>query len=121
MHLNISKYAVAVSGTISLEFALSKVPLIVVYKLNFFSYLILKKLVKVKYVSLANIILNKNVIPELIQNDFSYKKFNFELYSLINNKQKKNKQIDMFHKLEKILRTNKNDIATREILKLNID
>ncbi|MBV68330.1 MAG: lipid-A-disaccharide synthase [Pelagibacterales bacterium] len=113
-----SKYAIAVSGTISLELALNKVPLIVVYKLNFFSYLILKKLVKVKYISLANIILNKKIIPELIQKDFSFKKFNSELYSLINNKSKKHKQLIMFNKLEKILSCNKNDIAVREILKL---
>ena len=113
-----SKYAIAVSGTISLELALNKVPLIVVYKLNFFSYLILKKLVKVKYISLANIILNKKIIPELIQKDFSFKKFNSELYSLINNKRKKHKQLIMFNKLEKILSCNKNDIAVREILKL---
>jgi lipid-A-disaccharide synthase len=113
-----SEYAIAVSGTISLELALNKVPLIVVYKLNFFSYLILKKLVKVKYISLANIILNKKIIPELIQKDFSFKKFNFELDSLINNKRKKYKQLMMFNKLEKILSCNKNDIAVREILKL---
>ncbi len=113
-----SKYAIAVSGTISLELAINKVPLIVVYKLNFFSYLIIKKLVKVKYISLANIILNKKIIPELIQKDFSYKKFNFELQSLINNNRKKNKQLIMFNKLEKILSCNKNDIAVREILKL---
>ncbi len=113
-----SKYAIAVSGTISLELALNKVPLIVVYKLNFFSYLILKKLVHVKYISLANIILNKKIIPELIQNDFSFKRFNAELHSLINNKSKKHKQLIMFNKLEKILSCNKNDIAVREILKL---
>ena len=73
---------------------------------------------KVKYISLANIILNKKIIPELIQKDFSFKKFNSELYSLINNKRKKHKQLIMFNKLEKILSCNKNDIAVREILKL---
>ncbi len=113
-----SKYAIAVSGTISLELALNKVPLIVVYKLNFFSYLILKNLVKVKFISLANIILNKKIIPELIQNDFSFKKFNTELNSLITNKRKTNKQLIMFNKLEEMLSCSKNDVAVREILKL---
>ena len=113
-----SKYAIAVSGTISLELALNKVPLIVVYKLNLFSYLILKRLVRVKYISLANIILNKKVIPELVQNDFSYNKFNVEFDKLINNESNKNKQLKMFNKLENILKGNKSDIAVSEILKL---
>ena len=117
-----SNYAIAVSGTITLELAISKVPLIVVYKLNFFSFFILKKLVKVKYVSLANIILNKKVIPELIQYNFSYVKFHKELENLILNQRYKNRQLKMFNKLEYILQKNIKNygtaIAVNEIIKL---
>ncbi len=117
-----SDYAIAVSGTITLELAISKVPLIVVYKLNFLSFFILKKLVKVKYVSLANIILNKNVIPELIQYNFSYVKFNKELENLIFNQRYKNRQLKMFNKLEYILQKNIKNygaaIAVNAIIKL---
>ncbi|MEC8099768.1 MAG: hypothetical protein VX089_00990, partial [Pseudomonadota bacterium] len=117
-----SNYAIAVSGTIAFELALSKVPLIVVYKLNFLSYFILKNMVKVKYVSLANIILNKKVIPELIQYNFSYKNFHKELNNLIINPRSKNRQLEMFGKLESILQKNINNrgktIAMNEIIKL---
>ncbi len=99
-----SDYAIAASGTISLELALCKIPLIVVYKLNFLTFLILKNLVTTKYVSLANIILNKKVIPELIQEDFCYKNFNLEFNNLINSNKHRNKQIKMFEKLKRKLK-----------------
>lgn len=113
-----SKFAIAVSGTISLELALNKVPLIVVYQLNYFSYLLLKSLVKIKYISLANIILNKKIIPELIQSDFSYKKFNFELTNLIFNKKIINNQLKMFDRLNQLLTSNGSSIAVKEIEKI---
>ena len=116
--LKYSKYAIAVSGTISLELALNKVPLIVVYKLNFFTYFILKQYVKVKYVSLANIILNKQVIPELIQEEFSCKRLNEELGKLLKFKNKVNEQLKMFNILNKQLKCNRNDIAIKEIIRL---
>lgn len=57
------------SGTAALELALLGVPMVVVYKLSAFSYFIASKLVKIKQVSLPNIIANKTLVPELIQND----------------------------------------------------
>ena len=116
-----SDYAIAVSGTVSLELALCKIPLIVVYKLNKITYLILRNLVKVKYVSLANIILNKKIIPELIQSELSYKNFNYELSNLINNNKFKKAQLKMFEKLRRIMsKKNKttNAIALKKVLKL---
>ncbi|CAB9544574.1 Lipid-A-disaccharide synthase (EC [Bathymodiolus brooksi thiotrophic gill symbiont] len=57
------------SGTAALELALIGVPMVVVYKLSAFSYFIVSKLVKTKWVSLPNIIANKPLVPELIQED----------------------------------------------------
>ncbi|MDR1476307.1 MAG: lipid-A-disaccharide synthase [Holosporales bacterium] len=59
--------AIAASGTATLQLALSGCPMIVCYKLNNFTYNIIKKVVKIKYISLVNIILDKEVVPELIQ------------------------------------------------------
>ena len=118
--LKFSDCAIAVSGTISLELAVSKIPVMVVYKLNLFSFFILKKLVKVKYISLANIVLNKRIIPELVQSDFCYKKFNYEFNNLIRNKNKIF-QIENFKKLIIKLNTNVpkgNKIAVMKILDL---
>jgi lipid-A-disaccharide synthase len=57
------------SGTATLEVALVGVPMVVIYKLSALSYFIASRLVKSPYVSLPNVIANKDLVPELIQND----------------------------------------------------
>ncbi len=57
------------SGTASLEVALIGVPMVVVYKLSAVSYFIISRLLKSPYASLPNVIANKALVPELIQND----------------------------------------------------
>jgi lipid-A-disaccharide synthase len=63
--------ALAVSGTVTLEAALMGVPAVVVYRVSTFSYLLGKLLVQVKYISLANLIVKDEVLPELIQHEAS--------------------------------------------------
>jgi len=65
--LNHSKFAIAKSGTISLEICNANIPSIIIYKLNYINYFIMKLLVKVKFANIINIINNKEVIPELLQ------------------------------------------------------
>ena len=98
--------AIAVSGTITLELAVSLVPMIVVYQLNLFSFLILKLMVKVKYISLINIILSLNLVPELIQRDFNRNKFHKNLDHLLNYKKSYNRQISYFKKGRNLLFSN---------------
>jgi len=64
-----SKAAIVTSGTANLETALLMTPQIVVYKANPLSFFIGKRLVKVKFISPVNLILNKALLTELIQND----------------------------------------------------
>ncbi len=64
-----SAAAVVTSGTATLETALLGVPQIVVYKGSTFSYQIAKRLIKVNYISLVNLIMDKELIPELIQSE----------------------------------------------------
>ena len=64
-----AKAALVTSGTATLETALFKVPQIVCYKGNAISYAIAKRLLKIKYISLVNLILNKPAITELIQKE----------------------------------------------------
>ena len=68
-----SIFAVAKSGTISLEICNAKVPSIIIYKINFINFLIMKFLVKVNYANIINIINNKEIIPELLQNECNSK------------------------------------------------
>ena len=69
--LNNSKVALVSSGTATLETAFFKVPQVVCYKSSWISYSIAKSFIKVKYISLVNLILNKKSVKELIQNDLN--------------------------------------------------
>ncbi len=77
--LSLSNAALVTSGTATLETALYKVPQVVCYKGNRISYEIAKRVIKLKYISLVNLILDKPVVTELIQSDFNPKRIREEL------------------------------------------
>jgi lipid-A-disaccharide synthase len=80
-----SKAALVTSGTATLETALFGVPEVVCYKGSWLSYQIGKRLVKVKFISLVNLIMDKLVIKELIQNDLTVQNTERELQELLAN------------------------------------
>ena len=67
--LSNSIFAVAKSGTVSLQVSNSNIPSIIIYKLSFINFLIFKMLVNVKFANIINIINNREVIPELLQSE----------------------------------------------------
>ncbi len=67
--LSNSVFAVSKSGTVSLQISSSNVPSIIIYKLSFINFMIFKILVNVKFANIINIINNREVIPELLQNE----------------------------------------------------
>lgn len=81
--LTCSSAAVVTSGTATLETALFKIPQIVVYKTDWLFYNLAKLVIKINYISLVNIILNKPAVPELIQSEFTSKKINSCLVKLL--------------------------------------
>jgi len=83
--LSHSVFAVAKSGTISLEICNANIPSIIIYKINTINYLIMKLLVKVKFANIINIINNKEIIPELLQSECNAKEiYNSVVYLLKN-------------------------------------
>ena len=86
--LNEAKAALVTSGTATLETALFNVPEIVCYKGNVFSYLIAKRLIKVKYICLVNLIMDKEVVKELIQDDLTPDNIASELNKILDDKNK---------------------------------
>lgn len=86
--LNHSNAAVVTSGTATLETALLDVPQVCCYKANKVSYQIAKRLVKIKYISLVNLIMDQEVIKELIQNDMNEELVKAELTEITKNPQK---------------------------------
>lgn len=81
--LKIAQAALVTSGTATLETALFGVSQVVCYKGNPISYWLAKKLVKIKYISLVNLIMDKPVITELIQNDLTENNLKNELSQLL--------------------------------------
>lgn len=80
--------ALVTSGTATLETALFGVPEVVCYKGSSVSYKIAKRLVKIKYISLVNLIMDKPIVKELIQNDLTVTNLIKELDSLLNDEKK---------------------------------
>ncbi len=81
--LSVSHAALVTSGTATLETALFKVPQVVCYKGNAISVAIARRVVHLKYISLVNLILDKEVVTELIQGDFNTQTLTQELTNLL--------------------------------------
>ncbi len=92
--LNKSTFAVSKSGTVSLEICNAKVPSIIIYKMNFLNFLIVKMLVKIKFANIINIINDKEIIPELIQKDCNAKEIYNSVVYFLKNPELMNKQIN---------------------------
>jgi lipid-A-disaccharide synthase len=80
--LSQAEAALVTSGTATLETALFQVPEVVCYKGGNLSYQIAKRLIDVKYISLVNLIVDKPLVKELIQNNFNSKELHNELLKL---------------------------------------
>jgi len=78
--LSKSNFAIAKSGTVSLEICNAKVPSLIIYKLNSINYFIIKLLVKVKYANILNIIAKSEIIPELLQSNCNEHKI-YEIFN----------------------------------------
>lgn len=81
--LSIATAALVTSGTATLETALFKVPEVVCYKGSFVSYEIAKRIVKLDYISLVNLIMEREVVKELIQADFNTENLKIELEKIL--------------------------------------
>ncbi|MBI3503159.1 MAG: lipid-A-disaccharide synthase [Bacteroidetes bacterium] len=98
-----SAVALVTSGTATLETALFGVPEVVCYKGGKISFAIAKRLVKVNYISLVNLIMEKEVVKELIQNDFNETNLRKETEKLLNDKTYRSKMISSLEELKENL------------------
>mgnify|MGYP005990197111 CR=1 FL=1 len=100
--LSVSTAALVTSGTATLETALFKVPQVVCYKGSTISYQIAKRIITLKYISLVNLIMDKEVVTELIQNDFSKKNLKKELTHILDENYRE-KLFEDYYELEQKL------------------
>ena len=92
--LSKSIFAVCKSGTVSLQVCNANVPSIIIYKLNFINFMIFKFLVNVKFANIINIINNREVIPELLQNECNAKEIYNSVIYMLKNSDIRKKQIE---------------------------
>ena len=100
--LSISYAALVTSGTATLEAALFKVPEVVCYKGSWISYQIAKRIITLKYISLVNLIMDREVVTELIQNDFNEIRLEAELNKILDEKNRELMFNDYFDLEEKL-------------------
>lgn len=98
-----AKAALVTSGTATLETALFNVPEVVCYKGSPVSYQIARRVIKVKYISLVNLIMNKLVVKELIQHELTPENLQYELNDLLTNEQRIKELKNNYAELKQLL------------------
>ena len=112
-----SVFAVAKSGTVSLEICKSKIPSIILYKMNFINYLIVRTLINVKFANIINIAAKEEVIPELLQTKCNAKNIFETVSHFINNPNKMKAQINKTQLiLEKLKSSTPSTVSASKIL-----
>jgi lipid-A-disaccharide synthase len=116
--LSQAKAALVTSGTATLETALFGVPEVICYKGSALSYQIAKRVIKVKYISLVNLIMDKPVVKELIQNELTVENLKKELNELLTNENRITEIKRDYAELKKILSQegNASEKAARSIV-----
>ena len=104
--LSKSVFAVAKSGTVSLEICKSKVPSTIIYKMNFLNYLIVKSLVKIKYANIINFAAKEEIIPELLQSNCNPKNIFNKVSNYLDNPKNMDEQISKTQLILKNFKTN---------------
>jgi lipid-A-disaccharide synthase len=101
--LAVAKAAIVTSGTATLETALFQVPQVVCYKGSPISYHIAKRLIKIKYISLVNLIMDREVVKELIQHEMTAENIGKELSLLLHDPARQRAIRNDYHALKTLL------------------
>ena len=88
-----SIFAVAKSGTVSLEICSAKIPSVILYKMGLINFLIIKSLIKTKYANIINFAADKEIIPELLQSNCNSDNIFNIVSSLLENPEEMSKQV----------------------------
>jgi len=100
--LSISNAALVTSGTATLEAALFKVPQVVCYKANAISYQIAKRIITLKFISLVNLIMDREVVTELIQGDLNKERLKKELTLILESEKREQLYLDYYELEQKL-------------------
>lgn len=106
------------SGTVSLEVALCKKPMVISYKINKLTEWIVRRRATIKYAGLPNILLNEAVVPELLQSNATPEKLAHTMLGLYHNQLQREQIVHKFYGLHKQLKLNANEKAALAVLEL---
>ena len=107
---------ITVSGTVTLELALLKKPMVVINKIGKLSYYLVTRTLKLDHIALCNIVAGKRVVPELIQNDATVENISNETLNLINSTEERDKIISEFTTIEEKLSNKETKTELSELL-----
>jgi lipid-A-disaccharide synthase len=109
----IARAALAKSGTVTLELALSGVPMVAAYKAGRAEAFVVQRAIKVSSVILANLVIGDNVVPEFIQNDCTPQNLARGLGDLLSDTPQRQRQLDAFKKIDAIMSVGKGPPSIR--------
>ena len=115
--INAADLVIVASGTATLETALYKKPMIVIYKMSSISWQILKRMRYLPFVSLPNILLNKFIVPELLQSDATSENISSKAIEILKNAPYRKNLLIQFTKIHHQLKQNTSDRLSKVILK----
>ena len=101
--LKYSKFGIVKSGTSTLEAGLMELPMVIIYKTSLLTYKIGKALIKIKNIGMANIVLDEQVVPELIQNDANAENIYDTAKNILSNTESLNQIKNKLKKIKKVL------------------
>lgn len=101
--LHYGNVALIASGTATLEAAVINIPMVVCYRMSFFSWFLIKKLSKVSFASIVNLIGKKEIVPEFLQNEMTSENLYKALGLLLNDSEKRNSMYTGFSEVRKAL------------------
>jgi len=114
--LKSSIFAVAKSGTISLEICNSKIPSVIIYKMGIINFFIIKMLVKVKFANIINIDANEEIIPELLQSNCNPTNIYNTVNKLLSDKNALEKQVSKSQEIIKNFKTEKSSEIASSVI-----
>lgn len=113
--MNACDAIVTVSGTVTLEIALIGTPLIIINKVSWLTYLIVKRMIKIPYIGLCNIVAGKLIAEELIQGLATPKNIAEHLSEILNNKSKQEKTREALGLIHQLLIDTPADISVSDL------
>lgn len=113
-----AEVALVASGTATLETALFKTPMVITYRQSMLTSLLMRKMVYLPYIGLPNILAGEQFVPEFVQAKATHEALAKALVDLLNSKEAREKQVEQFHKIHRVLKQGTAEVAADTVLKV---